>query len=222
MIHSHSPTLVFATIAAAIIASSAALVWGTPGLAAGVIAATLVVLGLALARATINRPTPPRKEDQAPAGSILDAADHVDAPFRPAEIGVPAEESTRRHVEPEGAPPPVDLEGFRTVLREGDIEEAMDDILGEFVKDAPGRLAALTAAAANEDASAIERAAHAFKSAAGTIRATSLAEVLRQTEAAGQSGNAKGAIELLQKVQSEYVATMSYLEVRIVGGHANA
>ena len=149
----------------------------------------------------------------------------------PVEIA-PAAESAPGDVELEGgatvqtaqpAPaPPVDLDGFRRVLREGDIEEAMEDILREFIKDAPARLAALAAAAASEDARAIERAAHAFKSAAGTIRATSLAEALRQTEAAGKSGDASGAIELLQRVQSEYVAAMSYLEVRIVGGHANA
>jgi hypothetical protein len=33
----------------------------------------------------------------------------------------------------------VDLDGFRTALREGGVEEALDDIIAQFVKDAPGR-----------------------------------------------------------------------------------
>ncbi|MEO8257565.1 MAG: response regulator [Acidobacteriota bacterium] len=117
---------------------------------------------------------------------------------------------------------PVDLEEFLTVLREGGIEEAMDDIISEFIKDAPLRLAAIEEAAAKKDCKAIERAAHAFKSAAGTIRATGLAAVLRETEAAGKSGDLTGAIALLQQVRFEYAAAMAYLDARIVGGHANA
>jgi HPt (histidine-containing phosphotransfer) domain-containing protein len=117
---------------------------------------------------------------------------------------------------------PVDLEGFRTILREGGIEEALDAIIAQFVKDAPGRMAAVEEAVASHDADAINRAAHAFKSSAGTIRATSLTEALRQTEAAGKSGNLKIAVELLARVRSEFVATMSYLEAEAVGGHINA
>ena len=41
-------------------------------------------------------------------------------------------------------------------LREGGIEEALDDIIAEFVKDAPGRMAAVEEAAAKDDADAIE------------------------------------------------------------------
>jgi two-component system sensor histidine kinase/response regulator len=117
---------------------------------------------------------------------------------------------------------PVDLDGFRTALREGGVEEALDDIIAQFVKDAPARLAAVEEAVANQDREAIHRAAHAFKSAAGTIRANSLTEALRQSEAAAKTGDPDSAGALLRRVQSEYVATMSYLEFRMVGGHINA
>jgi two-component system, sensor histidine kinase and response regulator len=113
---------------------------------------------------------------------------------------------------------PVDLDGFRSALREGGVEEALDGIIAQFIQDAPGRLAAVEEAVANDDAGAIERAAHAFKSSTGTIRATSLTEALRQTEAAAKSHETENAAELLQRVRSEYVATMSYLEFRTVGG----
>jgi hypothetical protein len=45
---------------------------------------------------------------------------------------------------------------------------------------------------------------------------------LKQTEAAGHSGNATVPAELLEKLRSAYVATISYLELKIVEGHTNA
>jgi PAS domain S-box-containing protein len=152
--------------------------------------------------------------------------DYLGKPFKAHELfgaveGWRVPPAAEERVQPDRVSP-VDLAGFRSALREGGVEEALDDIITQFINDAPGRLAALEEAAATEDANAIARAAHAFKSAAGTIRAISLEEALRQTEAAGKSGNAQGAIALLQIVRSEYAATMSYLELNIGGRHTNA
>ena len=152
--------------------------------------------------------------------------DYLGKPFKPHELFAAVEgwrlPPSAQEPEPPDLVSPVDLEGFRSALREGGVEEVLEDIITEFLKDAPGRMAAVEEAAANEDVNGIERAAHAFKSAAGTIRATSLAEALRQTEAAGHSGNATVPIELLERLRSAYVATISYLELKIVEGHTNA
>ena len=152
--------------------------------------------------------------------------DYLGKPFKPHELFAAVEgwrlPPSAQEPDPPGLVAPVDLEGFRSALREGGVEEVFEDIIAEFLKDAPGRMAAVEEAAATEDVAAIARSAHAFKSAAGTIRATSLADILRQTEAAGHSGNLTGAIELLQTLRSAYAATFSYLEVKIVKGHTNA
>lgn len=69
-------------------------------------------------------------------------------------------------------PSRVDLERFRADLSEAGVEEMLGDLLATFAEDAPIRFAALKQAARDRDPKAIERAAHAFKSGAGTIRAT--------------------------------------------------
>jgi PAS domain S-box-containing protein len=152
--------------------------------------------------------------------------DYLGKPFKPHELFAAVEgwrlPPSAQEPDQPGLGSPVDLDGFRRALREGGVEEVLEDIIAEFVRDAPGRMAAVEEAAAKEDVQAIERAAHAFKSAAGTIRATSLAEALRLTEAAGHSGNATVPIELLERLRSAYVATMSYLELKSVEGHTNA
>src|SRR6185503_1264324 len=109
--------------------------------------------------------------------------DYLGKPFKPHELFAavegwrlsPSAQEPDHPAEQPGLVSPVDLDGFRSALREGGVEEVLEDIIAEFLKDAPGRMAAVEDAAANGDVNAIERAAHAFKSAAGTIRATSLA-----------------------------------------------
>jgi len=64
----------------------------------------------------------------------------------------------------------------------------VESLLQTFVEDCPGRFAALEKAVQEEDAKAIESAAHAYKSGSGTIRASVLAERLAFVEAAAHSG----------------------------------
>src|SRR5213595_2949556 len=67
--------------------------------------------------------------------------------------------------------PAVDLAAFRRSMEEAGAAEAVDGILETFVATMPQRLDALAAAARSADAELLQRAAHAFKSAAGTIGA---------------------------------------------------
>src|SRR5262249_23130479 len=71
--------------------------------------------------------------------------------------------------------PPVDLAGFRAALRESGVEDAADEIVTTFLDDAPARWKAVEEAVAGGDPKTIERSAHAFKSAAASIRAAALA-----------------------------------------------
>src|SRR5207244_2565076 len=88
---------------------------------------------------------------------------------------------------------PVDLEHFRRTMREAGAEEAVDSILDTFLETAPERLAVLGAAVARDEAAGIAAAAHAFKSAAGSIGARALASLLSDAERAARAGHGSGA-----------------------------
>jgi HPt (histidine-containing phosphotransfer) domain-containing protein len=109
------------------------------------------------------------------------------------------------------AAPHVDLARFRTDLREAGVEEIIGTLLQTFVEDAPARFAALEQAVKDGNAKAVESAAHAFKSGAGTIRATLLAEDLGQAEDSGRAGNLESMTGLLERIRHEYLAVVSEL-----------
>jgi CheY-like chemotaxis protein len=146
--------------------------------------------------------------------------DHVPKPFKPHELfacvegwgeGAGSEEG---EVEPEPIQeeaPPVDLEGFRRTMREAGVEEAVEAMLDVFVNDAPTRMEAVASAMESEDAEEIRLAAHAFKSAAGTVEARGLFELLRQLEAAGREQRVADARQLFEQIQTEYDAVRDYL-----------
>lgn len=108
--------------------------------------------------------------------------------------------------------PSVDLAQFRADLREADIEDMVGTLLDTFRQDFPARLAALEQAVESGNAKAIESAAHAFKSGAGTIRATRLAELLREAEHGARTGSPSSAIDLLERVRTECAAVRLELE----------
>lgn len=86
------------------------------------------------------------------------------------------------------------------------------ELLDTFVQDAPVRFAALELAMHGGDSKAVETAAHAFKSGAGTIRATYLADILLEIETAGRTGHLETAGNLIEPMRNEYLAVMRELE----------
>jgi HPt (histidine-containing phosphotransfer) domain-containing protein len=101
---------------------------------------------------------------------------------------------------------------FRQDLREAGVEDIIAALLDTFVQDAPARFAALEQAVKEGSAKAVESAAHAFKSGAGTIRATILAHALGQAEATGRAGNLESMTGLLEQIRHEYLAVVRELE----------
>ncbi|MCI0434069.1 MAG: response regulator [Gemmatimonadetes bacterium] len=108
--------------------------------------------------------------------------------------------------------PPVDLPSFRSSLREAGVEEAIDEMLHLFIMDAPARMAAIRSACEQRDGAAIGTAAHAFKSAAGTIFAQVLFEQLKAMELAGKCGEVEAACGLLRGIDAECAAVTEFLE----------
>ena len=73
----------------------------------------------------------------------------------------------------------VDIEGLRSELRDAGAEDALGAVLSVFVGDAPTRVSVIIDAIASHDMERDSRAAHAYKSSAGTIRALELASCCR-------------------------------------------
>jgi HPt (histidine-containing phosphotransfer) domain-containing protein len=88
-------------------------------------------------------------------------------------------------------------------------------LLATFVEDAPARFAALERAVASGDAKAIESAAHAFKSGAGTIHATVLASALAAAEIAARGGNLESITGLFAEIRGEHLAVLLELEATL-------
>src|SRR5438876_1107523 len=114
--------------------------------------------------------------------------------------------------------PAVDLAGFRRTMEEAGAAEAVDGILETCVATLPRRLEALVAAAGGTEAEPLERAAHAFKSAAGTIGASHLAALLEDMERAARDGDLAGARNKLEHVRGEARAALDYLRTATKGG----
>jgi len=141
-------------------------------------------------------------------------------PFKAHELFAVVEGRGGDGTEPAAAPapaPPVDVEAFRRTMEEAGAAEAVDGILATFVETLPQRLDALTAATGGDSAEPIQRAAHAFKSAAATIGAHALAALLEQIEAAAHAGDVAGARAKLESVRAEAHAALAYLQTTVKG-----
>ncbi|MEP6494776.1 MAG: response regulator [bacterium] len=109
---------------------------------------------------------------------------------------------------------PVDLATLRDELEAGDIGDIFDTILDLFLSDSPKRMDALRASVVAGDPRPIEEAAHALKSAAGTIRAMSLTALLEEMEKAGRDGEIGNAAAQLAAIQTAYDAVNEQLANR--------
>jgi signal transduction histidine kinase/CheY-like chemotaxis protein len=140
--------------------------------------------------------------------------DYLGKPFRSHELFALVEGWTGVGADAPPAAPSVNLDEFRAQMRAAGAEEAVDGILRTFVQDARERLNAMATAVAAGDAVAIERAAHAFKSAARTIGAGTLAARLEDMEEAGRAGAVAGVQELFDRARKEAEAVVQYLGAR--------
>src|SRR5437870_5758747 len=97
-------------------------------------------------------------------------------------------------------------------------EAAVDGILATFASTLPQRLEALAEASRGGEAEAIERAAHAFRSAAATIGAHRLAQLLEAMEASARSGDVARAQGGLHDVSREAQIVLDHVRLAVDGG----
>ena len=103
-------------------------------------------------------------------------------------------------------------------MREAGAEAAVDGILATFATTLPQRLEALAEAARGGAAEPIQRAAHAFKSAAATIGAHRLAQLLDDMEASARSGDVARAQSALPNVRREALTVLDHVRLAVDGG----
>jgi len=140
-------------------------------------------------------------------------------PFKAHDLFAAIEGRTAATADTAAAPaPPVDLAGFRGTMREAGAEAAVDGILATFASTLPQRLEALAEASRGGEAEAIQRAAHAFRSAAATIGAHRLAQLLEAMEASARSGDVARAQGGLQDVSREAQIVLDHVRLAVDGG----
>ena len=98
----------------------------------------------------------------------------------------------------DGSTPPVDLEGFRAVMREAGVEEIVEEILDLFLQQAGTTFRDLEAARAGNDIEGMGAAAHSLRSASLNIRATGLGDLLNRLEMTTERGDLAGAIRIFE------------------------
>jgi two-component system, sensor histidine kinase and response regulator len=106
---------------------------------------------------------------------------------------------------------PVDLEGFRALMRDAGVEEVVDTTVDIYMEESPVIFAALEAAVTAGDSDGARRRAHSLKSSSGNIRANRLYQLLQAMEMLGRDADPEGARSALPELRAEFDAVMAYL-----------
>ncbi len=113
-------------------------------------------------------------------------------------------------MEPNGNPP-VDLDGFRSAMRDVGADEIVEPTLAVYMEEAKSLFTTLSAAVSSGDVETICATAHTLKSSSGTIWASDLAALLQHLEIAAKEGDLSRATRLFDGVKPMYEAVIAYL-----------
>jgi PAS domain S-box-containing protein len=100
----------------------------------------------------------------------------------------------------------LDPDGEAGVLRE---------VVGIYIEEAPGHLAALRQALGRGDGAELARVAHAMKSASHNVGASQLGEGCRQLEALGRAGNLAHAAMMVDDIEAQMQAVLPLLRAEV-------
>jgi len=89
----------------------------------------------------------------------------------------------------------------------------LDVILDKYVKASTEGIEVIRKAIAEGDAEALFQAAHALKSSSGMVGALPLAEMIKELEALGQSGDLSLASDLFARAEREFHAVQHAIKM---------
>ena len=113
-------------------------------------------------------------------------------------------------MEPNGNPP-VDLDGFRSAMRDVGADEIVELTLPVYVEEAKSLFSSLSAAVSSGDVKTIRATARRLKSSSRNIWARDLAGLLQHLEIAAKEGDLSRATQLFDRVKPMYEAVIAYL-----------
>ena len=150
--------------------------------------------------------------------------DFLAKPFKPDDLyelvdrWVPEQQAPEREItekvamaETHGPTPPVDIEGFRVIMREAGVEEIVEATVDIYLTEAPTIFEQMDGAVRSGDAEGTRRAAHSLKSASGNLRAGRLSDLLQAMEVLGKEGDVEGAQVAFPELLAEFESVMTYL-----------
>lgn len=108
--------------------------------------------------------------------------------------------------------PPFEVNDLRSAMAEAELEDIIDELVEAFLEDAPSRMEAIGAAVYSANTDEIRATAHAYKSAAASMGAKQLADLLRQLEVAGAQGEGPRAAALLPQVKTSHDIVVTRLK----------
>jgi two-component system, sensor histidine kinase and response regulator len=140
-------------------------------------------------------------------------------------IGVPEPEPAAEprveepaRVMPNGGPTVVDageLDDLRKITGSARGADLIVDLVGLFLRHAPGRVEAVERAVAAHDAEALREAARALRGSSRTLGAARMAEICAELEQIGTSGSVMGAAPLVAQLKEGFALTRRALETEL-------
>ncbi len=132
-----------------------------------------------------------------------DPVEHESAPSTAAGDGVPEADVVLE---------PAALNNIRGLQQSGK-PDILDKIIELYLSDCPGVMNRLRQAIDDQDAEQVRQHAHRMKSGSANLGATRMAELCRELEELGRSGELGEAVALLQRVESEFRRVVAALQV---------
>ena len=106
------------------------------------------------------------------------------------------------------------LASLRELQDEGD-PDIVAEVGGLFIKHSPDKINAIMQSVENGDAKGLHMAAHSLKSSSAYVGAMRLSSMAKELEMMGRSNSLGGAIELSQRLKTEFLQVMTVLEAEI-------
>jgi CheY-like chemotaxis protein/HPt (histidine-containing phosphotransfer) domain-containing protein len=108
-----------------------------------------------------------------------------------------AKQTDRRPIDPKA------LDNIRALQRKG-APDIVSKVIHIYLKESPKFLQTLRGAVSAQDAAALQKAAHSFKSSSANVGAAGLFELCRDMEAMGRENKPENAAPLLSDIEAEY------------------